>query len=46
MELELLLDYVSGLTEEEKAEVLDAEFNRQRAYVDAMCDTKRLSTQA
>ena len=41
MEILVLLDYVGGLNEQQKEQLLDEEFIRQKAFVDALCNAKR-----
>ena len=42
MDLINLLDFVSGLDEREKEQVLTEEYNRQRAIINSLCETKRV----
>ena len=39
-----LLDFISDKSEEEKEEILKEEYNRQKRYVDALCNIKRETT--
>ena len=41
MDLINLLDFISGLDEQEKEQVLNEEYHRQERLVNALCDLKR-----
>jgi len=41
MDLLALLEYVGSLNDEQKEQALADEFERQRKYVDAMCNIRR-----
>ena len=41
MELDILLELVTTLPEDRKEEILKEEYDRQKKYIDALCDIKR-----
>ncbi len=41
MDLFILLDFISGLDEEEKAKALEEEYHRQRVIFDSLCEIER-----
>lgn len=42
MDLLNLLEFISGLDEQEKEEALNEEYHRQRTIIDSLCECKRI----
>ena len=38
----MLLEYIGSLNEEQKEQAINEEFERQKKYVDTMCEIKRI----
>lgn len=41
MDLFILLDFISGLDEEQKSKALEEEYHRQRVIFDSLCECER-----